>query len=148
VSSVKPEADDVDTALEDVAARLRRERTELETEVYPGDLMADIRSRLAADAPGQRVKGSRWLLATAAAAALLAVVVTHRGPSFTPRVQPPDPPRVSLSGLARLPSPTAAPVPRTLSPGPAGIGRAFSIGSAATTRIRPPMRPEMKKEER
>jgi hypothetical protein len=149
---VKPEADGAertgDAAFEDVAARLRQDGARLEAEAYPGDLMKDIRSRLTEDAPGSRIGGSPWLLITATAATLLAVVVTHQGPSLPRRVSPSAPPPVSLSGLARLPSLTAAPVPRTLSPRAAGIGRAFSIGSAATRHIRPPRRPETKKEER
>jgi hypothetical protein len=149
---MKPEAKGVapagDTAFEDVVARVRREAAELEAAAYPGDLVEDIRSRLGTGASGSRLKGSPWYLVTAAAAALLAIIVSQQGPRLEPRVTPSAAPPVSLSGLARLPSLAAATVPRTLSPGATGMGRAFSIGSAATTQVRPPTRPKAKKEER
>jgi len=140
--------------LEDEAQRLRDER-------YPGDLMEDIRPRLARRRAWPRYPW-RWLLPAAATL----VLVTWLGQR---RQQPTSRPSASASpsaaaapsgaSLARPPSlspfqtirvstPSAVHLPMLSAGGLPSMGTALSGGARALSQVRPVSLESMKKEER
>lgn len=116
----------------EVLDRLQHEAARHRQEVYPGDLLADIRSRLTTPRSGFR---PRWSVAAAAVlvVAALAGHLASRGPAPPVRTR-------SLSPFQTVPRVSALSAPRTLSPTPSGMGRALRLGAEALSSLRPPSR--------
>lgn len=111
---------------DDVLRGLQSHAAELRGESYPGDVVADVRSRLGVHTP-RHAAPATGLLAAAAAALLIAAWLL-----CTPVL----PRRPDVTGLPPLP-PMPAAVPSLSDPAPS-MGRAVSLGVRAWARLRPP----------
>jgi hypothetical protein len=110
---------------DEVLRRLQSHADALRRESYPGDLVADVRPRLAVPKPRRAVPAAALLVATAAS--LLMAVWLAR-----------DPVRPERTALTGLPPPPRMPstVPSLSTPVPS-MG-AVTLGAGAVGRVRPP----------
>ncbi len=131
----------MDEPKDSLAQMLEEEAAALERERYPGDLVADVRRRLAVSPMLSRRHALRWAaLAAAAAAILLVVLMPKPEPGRNPSPRPaasaivarPAPPVSSIArAFGRIPRPSfvrvgrrALDLPTVTSMG-SGLGRAF-----------------------
>ena len=125
---------------DEVQRRLEEDKERLRREVYPGDLMADIRPRLRAPARG---RSWRWLAAAAAALAL-AIWAARKEPVPPARSRTPS---VSPIQTVHLPAPPAVRLPTLSAAGVPSMGAALRGGARALSQVRPPSPSSPNKEE-